>query len=305
MKNDFKFLRDVEFDNFKKNYFDKKTFVTHGDINDFPNYIDSFNKHGIIDFLDIYDNPIMVVGEPIIEYTEGISNRILVDKKTASYWYDKGCAIELDHIELFDISLKNYIEMLKQHLGLPDGCIGKGIIYAAKNGGGFPPHFDAYTNLIFQLKGEKQWKISINENVTLPLEHYELLEYPFISDTLKAYWKYEGLVPELNLDNGDCITLKRGSFLYLARGDWHSTKSESETLALNITFTIPKVVDYVSDYLKLKLSSYEKYRISVNNENLGTCLLDSFKKELIKDITDCINSIDKNDLKYLKENSTD
>ncbi|WP_179841627.1 cupin domain-containing protein [Staphylococcus delphini] len=305
MKKEFYFLRKVNFDDFKNNYFDKKTFVTHGDIGDFPNHIDSFNKQDINDFLDIYDNPIMVVGDPIIDYTEGLSNRILVDKKNARYWYDKGCAIELDHFELFDIGLKNYIEALKQCLGLPNGCIGKSIIYAAKNGGGFPPHFDAYTNFIFQLKGEKEWKISTNENVNMPLEHYELVEYPFISDTLKEYWKYDGEVPKLNLENGNCITLKRGSFLYLARGDWHRTSSRTETLALNITFTIPKVIDYVSDYLKLKLSSYERYRMSVNNENLGIWLLDSFKQELINDITDCINSMDKNALEYLTENSTD
>lgn len=106
----------------------------------------------------------------------------------------------------------------------------------------------------WRYKGGKQWKIVTNENVKLPLEHYELVEYPFISETLNEYWNHEGKVPNLSLDNENDIKLNEGSFLYLARGDWHSTKSGVETLALNITFSIPKVIDYISDYLKLKLS---------------------------------------------------
>lgn len=49
---------------------------------------------------------------------------MLVNNYEAKYWYEKGCSIELNHFELFDNDLNDYIQKLKKSLALSKGCVG-------------------------------------------------------------------------------------------------------------------------------------------------------------------------------------
>ena len=105
--------------------------------------------------IEKYKNPIMAVGECIIDETEGIYNKMVVAPDDALEWYKKGAALEFDCANIFFPELENLLANFKDYFNLPQQTMSKVISYAAKNSGGFGTHFDSYTNSIFQLKGKK------------------------------------------------------------------------------------------------------------------------------------------------------
>ncbi|MGR5880841.1 JmjC domain-containing protein [Bacillus cereus] len=170
--------------------------------------------------------------------------------------------------------------------------------------GGFKTHFDAYTNFIFQIKGKKIWKLMDNNNVDNPMQHYDLAEYPYKPEELQTYWKGEG--PDEELSKGEIIELIPGSMLYLPRGLWHSTKSNEETLAFNITFGQPTWLELLLFSIRKELITDPKWRELACNysslseaeqKNLDTNLLNSLQEMQEKlnnlkpeDIYKCQNS---------------
>lgn len=61
--------------------------------------------------------------------------------------------------------------------------------------------------MIFKNKGVIEWKILDNKNITLPLEHYELIEYPFLTETLREYWNDKEKAPDMELQKASIINL--------------------------------------------------------------------------------------------------
>ncbi|PAK35901.1 JmjC domain-containing protein [Bacillus safensis] len=226
--------------------------------------------------LKIYKNPVMVVGDAIIEETGGILNKFLVPPEEAMSWYEKGAALEFDFTDIFIPELRESINKLKSLLGLPEGTMAKAVLYAAKESAGFSAHFDAYCNFIFQLKGKKKWKLAENFNTVNPLQHYELIEAPHLPDPLKSYWN--GEFPDENLSNGTELILDTGSFLFLPRGCWHSTSSSEETIALNFTFGQPAWLDLILIELRNRLIQKEEWRELVNID-----LLDENERQKIEE----------------------
>lgn len=64
-----------------------------------------------------------------------------------------------------------------------------------------------FKTLIFKNKGVIEWKILDNKNITLPLEHYELIEYPFLTETLREYWNDKEKAPDMELQKASIINL--------------------------------------------------------------------------------------------------
>lgn len=83
-----------------------------------------------------------------------LTDRFLVPREQAMDWYEQGAALELDFAHLFLPGMSRLVSRARNFFGLPGGTIAKGIVYAAKRGGGSPAHFDAYVNFVFQSAGE-------------------------------------------------------------------------------------------------------------------------------------------------------
>ncbi|MGR5880840.1 hypothetical protein ACT7DC_00960 [Bacillus cereus] len=95
----------------------------------------------------------MVVGDAVIEESEGITDRILVSPAECLEWYEKGAALEFDFTDIFIPEVRKAINQLKKELRLPEGTSTKAIIYAAKNGGGVQNAFRCVYKLHFPNKG--------------------------------------------------------------------------------------------------------------------------------------------------------
>ncbi|MFD1888419.1 cupin domain-containing protein [Paenibacillus wenxiniae] len=284
---------------FLKNHWEKsKHLVLHGDVQRFYELPGISDVESLENVLAIYKNPVMVVGEAVIEETGGIADRFLVDVSEAREWYEKGAALEFDFSDMFLPQLRSWMGKLKNELQLPPGAGVKAIVYAAKNGGGFKAHFDAYTNFIFHLKGTKTWKLSENKNVVNPVQHYDLVEKPYIPEELSTYW--QGEHPEDSLPEADIVNLVPGSFLYLPRGVWHSTSSSEATLSLNITFTHPVWAELLVAEIRSRLVKNEIWRelaVNINflDEKSKQEVLHKLDTEL-KKISDNISSIKAEDI---------
>lgn len=268
-------LNDVSVETFLKEYWPNNFLHSSGPLERFFNLPGLDQISNLEDILRIYKNPIMVVGDIVIEETGGILNKLLVSPEEALSWYEKGAALEFDFTDLFIPELRNSINNLKSMLGLPQGTMTKAVMYAASKSGGFSAHFDGYCNFIFQLKGKKKWRIADNNNVKNPLQHYELIEAPYLPEQLNSYWK--GDFPSPELSHGVEVELNTGSFLFLPRGSWHSTSSSDETISLNFTFGQPAWLDLLLIELKNQLIKKDEWR-----ELAITDSLDSFEQEQLK-----------------------
>lgn len=250
-------LSTINLQDIKENYWPNDYYVSHANNQLIKDISETLGVYSVADIIEKYKNPIMAVGECIIDETEGLYNKMLVSPDDALEWYEKGAALEFDCANIFFPELENLLANFKDYFNLPQQTMSKVIFYAAKNGGGFGTHFDSYTNFIFQLKGKKSWRLAPNHNVKFPLEHYEHHEYPYIPSTLLPYWNCE---IEPTLSDSKTEILDTGSFLYLPRGVWHSTESDEETLALNITLGQPTWIDVISKTITSKISAEESFR---------------------------------------------
>jgi 50S ribosomal protein L16 3-hydroxylase len=208
---------------------------------------------------------VMVMGSICIERSEGLRDRYLVPVQKASEYYNLGATLELDFAERFFPPLKRVIQYLANALALPKAALGKAILYFSPGGGGLPAHFDAYYNFVFQMVGTKTWSLLDNKQATRPTVHYELHEYPHMPAQLKSYW--QGIAPKNYLAISQNEVLAPGSVLYLPRGVWHQTEAETPSVSLNITYSIPTVLDVALAHIKQDLVQYEIMR-----ENADTIL---------------------------------
>ncbi|MFF5181830.1 JmjC domain-containing protein [Micromonospora sp. NPDC000316] len=220
------------------------------------------------DVIKLYDNPVMVVGEAVIDASGGIIDRMLVDRDEAMDWYDRGAALEFDFAHQFIPALARLVGRAREEFRLPPGALAKGIIYAAKSGGGFPVHFDAYVNFVFQLGGEKVWRLQDNANVDLPIQHYDLAQYPYLPEDLTTVWR--GEPPAAGLPDGRQVVLRPGSMLFLPRGLWHCTRSGEETLSMNITLGQPTWLDLLQWAVRRKLAALPEWRGLVQLDESGS-----------------------------------
>lgn len=235
-----------------------KHLVVHGDVDRFYELPGLEKVQSLEHVIAMYKGPIMAVGDAVIDESGGITDRFLINPSEAMDWYEKGAALEFDFADLFLTDVRKWMDPFRQALQLPRGTSAKAIVYAAKNGGGFKAHFDAYVNFIFHLRGKKTWKLLSNENCKLPIQHYDLAEAPYVPDELATYWSNPH--PEPHLPGAVEVVMEPGSFLYLPRGLWHSTSSAEETLSLNITFTQPVWLDLLLAEVRSSLVRQEAWR---------------------------------------------
>ncbi len=209
-----------------------------------------------------YRSPVMVYGAEVIDETEGIANRMLVDPDQALSRYARGCTMEFDGVDAFLPGMRPWIAALQRELELPEGSFAKAIVYASPHGSGLGAHFDAYDNFIVQLRGRKRWYLLPNRNAISPTIHYDLDEQPFVPEELRPYW--QGEAPRNFYDEAECVELRPGSVLFLPRGYWHGTAAADEVLSVNVTFSVPTWLDLLISALRVRLSADPRWRASAD-----------------------------------------
>ncbi|MDD9139538.1 MAG: cupin-like domain-containing protein [Candidatus Cardinium sp.] len=237
----------------------------------FASEIADFNLFtSLPELLNLYKGVVMVVGKVAIDETEGLRDRFFVPMYRALAYYQQGATLEFDFVERFFNGLQKFIVKFQTFLQLPSGVLGKAICYASPNASGFPMHFDAYYNFIFQITGKKKWILQHNANADFPLQHYDFHEYPYLPTELGMYWKKDIKPPLGDTDNLIIEELEAGSMLYLPRGLWHQTEASDSSFSLNITFSLPSVIDLLLAALRKKMVPYTIARstpLKINKED--------------------------------------
>ncbi|MGW2617595.1 JmjC domain-containing protein [Streptomyces sp. NPDC001500] len=230
----------------------------HGAPERFAEVADLIELTSVDDVLTRFGGPVNVVGPPVVEASGGITDRFLVDARTARRWYDAGAALECDFFEAGSLALHRAARRLREELRLPEGALAKCVAYCAAEDAGFAPHFDAYVNFVLHLKGEKRWRLAANTNAEHTVQHYDLAEAPYLPDELRSYWT--GEAPDPDLPHGFDVTLRPGSALFVPRGAWHATTSSEATLSVNFTFSQPSRADVVLAALRRRMVADPRWR---------------------------------------------
>ena len=211
----------------------------------------------IEDVLKRYQGPAMAIGAPVRRLTDDIFDRVLVGRERALQLYREGCSLELDGAHDSFPMVEAPLAQLAADLTLPNSTHSKAIIYLSQKWTGFPPHFDGYTNIIFQLTGNKTWRVAKNDSIERPTVHLELSELPYLPNDIAASWK--GSSENMNIEFKE-ISLKAGEILFLPRGAWHATEAAEESISLNFTYSVPTLADLAAREFRQQLLENPRFR---------------------------------------------
>ncbi|MES2855136.1 MAG: cupin domain-containing protein [Bdellovibrionota bacterium] len=217
------------------------------------------------------------------------SSSVDANAKDARKLYASGMGLLFNNIQTLSPVLQNWLNGIRNDLGLPTSTHARCMVYATPDGKGTATHFDQNINFVLQLSGTKKWQLAPNMNVENPTQRHTLGQ-PL--DPELASYLYEEMPPMMPTERRQEITLRPGSMLFVPRGWWHSTEAEGEALALNFTFNQPTWIDLFTLALRSRLSLSPEWREladGVTSENKDRRLeaamkLDQLLKELKEDL---------------------
>ena len=158
--------------------------------------IDSDGRNIPIRYLGapVHDKDGTVIGalESFVDVTE---LQQALDVSSRENWVREGEILVNDKLqeqsELADlcdnilIVLNQWLDDLRQDMGLSAMTYGRNLIYATKAGKGTAPHFDQNMNFVIQIHGTKKWWLAANKNVENPMTRH-LMGLP-MDDELTGY----------------------------------------------------------------------------------------------------------------------
>ncbi|MFZ4715825.1 MAG: JmjC domain-containing protein [Bacteriovoracaceae bacterium] len=170
--------------------------------------------------------------------------------------FDDGMGLLFNEVQTISPMLTDWVQALRQDLGVSQLTIGRALVYATPDGKGTAPHFDQNMNFVIQLHGTKIWTMAPNYHVKNPLTRHTM-GLP-MDPELASYVDDE--MPLEMPQNAQSYVLKTGSVLFVPRGYWHSTMAQGDALALNFTFTAPTWLDLFSAALRSRLAQSPEWR---------------------------------------------
>lgn len=197
--------------------------------------------------------------------------------KDARKLFDNGMGLLFNEAHLISPVLTEWLEEIRQNLGLPMMTIGRCLMYATPDGKGTAPHFDQNINFVVQVHGTKKWILAPNETVVNPMTRHTMgLEPdPELASYLEAPMPTE--MPEETVS----FDLKPGSVLFVPRGVWHETEAAGDALSLNFTYTAPSWIDLFTTALRGRLAQSPEWRGMANKSEVELdALLDMIKADL-------------------------
>lgn len=219
--------------------------------------------------------------------------------KDAQKLFDNGMGLLFKEANKISPVLQNWVDAIRQDLGLSALTFGRNLIYATPDGKGTAPHFDQNINFVFQLHGTKVWTMAPNKDVIHPMTRHTM---GLATDPELESYLNSPLPQQMPRDILRC-ELKPGSLLFVPRGYWHSTEAAGDALALNFTYTAPTWIDLFTAALRGRLAQSPEWRETADgvsdpkrrhlseerfNQLLGTLIQDAphWRAEDILDATD-------------------
>lgn len=131
--------------------------------------------------------------------------------------------------------------------------------FAAQAGVVVAPHFDHETNFMIQVRGDKTWSWSANEDLPHPL-------YPFFPNNPNRFYKagrhpYSG--KPLSTDMPASKQVRRvgpGTVTFMPRGFWHSTVAHEESFSIGFVINPPTIADLAASAMLEQLHALESLR---------------------------------------------
>jgi 50S ribosomal protein L16 3-hydroxylase len=184
------------------------------------------------------------------------ASSIDTDAQHAMNFFDQGMGLLFNDAQVLSPILMNWINGVREELGLSAMTYGRNLIYATPDGKGTAPHFDQNINFVLQIKGIKKWTVASNHHLINPMTRHTMGQP--VDPEMMSY--LENPMPLTMPADAKEYILRPGSLLFVPRGCWHSTEAEGDALALNFTFTAPTWIDLLSAALRSRLLQSPEWR---------------------------------------------
>lgn len=211
-------------------------------------------------------------------YLPGVAdevNSITTSVDAARELFKEGSGLIFNDADTESDVLKRWVDELIAELGVSSLTYGRSLIYAIPAGKVTDPHFDQNINLVLQIKGTKKWWVAPNHHVENPMTRHTI--GTAVDPELASY---ADAMPDSFPDEASEYTLKPGSFLFVPRGAWHTTKaSDEDTLSISFTFTAPTWIDLLSAAMRARLAQSSHWRETadfVNNKDFQGEAIEKF-----------------------------
>ena len=237
-------------------------------------------------FLKSLDSLLPIWPSYVNAYLPGISdeaNSTKVEPDQAKHLFQEGRGLYFDDPNKFSPLIREWLEAIKEDLGLSTLTYSRSLIYAIANKRGTSPHFDQNINFILQISGTKKWKVAPNKHVENPMDRHTMgLD---VEPELARY--IQRPMPETFPEDAVEFVLEPGSILFLPRGSWHTTEAMTDALSLNFTYSPPTWIDLFTSAIRDRLVQSSKWRATadfVTDEQLHTQAIEIFDR-LLSDIS--------------------
>jgi len=196
-------------------------------------------------------------------YLPGIAdevNSVTTSTQSARELFKEGRGLIFNDADTESNILKEWVDELSSDLGLSSLTYGRSLIYAIPAGKVTDPHFDQNINFVLQIRGTKKWWVAPNHDVENPMTRHTIGS--FVDPELESY---AGEMPETFPTDANEFTLRPGSFLFVPRGAWHTTKaSDEDTLSISFTFSAPTWIDLLSAAMRGRLAQSSQWRATAD-----------------------------------------
>jgi 50S ribosomal protein L16 3-hydroxylase len=237
---------------FLKCYRDNIPMVSH-------NLSDSISELTELPFLNSLEDLLQFWPKGVDCYMPGIAdevNSFTTSPENALNLFKEGSGLIFNDADTESEILKNWVDELITDLGVSSLTYGRSLIYAIPAGKVTDPHFDQNINLVLQIKGTKKWWIAPNHHVSNPMTRHTI-GTP-VDPELASYAEE---MPDLFPTAATEYTLSPGSFLFVPRGAWHTTKaSDEDTLSISFTFSAPTWIDLLTAAMRGRLAQSSQWR---------------------------------------------
>jgi 50S ribosomal protein L16 3-hydroxylase len=260
---------------FLKYYRDNTPMVSHG-------LSDSEEVSEILElpFLKSLEDLLQFWPKEVDCYLPGVAdevNSLTTSVEKAGELFKEGSGLIFNDADTESDVLRKWVEELIVELGVSSLTYGRSLIYAIPTGKVTDPHFDQNINFVLQLHGTKKWWIAPNHHVENPMTRHTI-GTPMDPELAS----YSDEMPDSFPDSASEFTLKPGSFLFVPRGSWHTTKaSEEDTLSISFTLTAPTWIDLLTAAMRGRLAQSIQWRetanfVSIDNKELFNEAADKF-----------------------------
>ncbi|MCU7812247.1 MAG: cupin domain-containing protein [Candidatus Thiodiazotropha sp. (ex Notomyrtea botanica)] len=184
------------------------------------------------------------------------SRTVAVDHVSAEMLKRMGLSLYLPEIEQTVPSLSALLREVESTLGAPPGSARIGAFIAPEDNG-VTCHFDAEEVISIQLIGHKRFYISREKALEQPLG----MQFNPGDVTFDDLYPQVGSgFPDPDKATFDCVDMKPGSVLFMPRGTWHHTQTESLSLSVSIIIRPPSALECVLDALRSRMLQSLKWR---------------------------------------------